>query len=73
MGLPAPNTAPARCADCAHVVIQAVTFDGHIVQRDRCAHPAGPKPMFDGCVWHKEKAREAGATACGLDSTTIRR
>ena len=61
MSLPAPNTAPARCADCAHVVIQAVTFDGHIVPRDRCAHPAGPKLMFDGCGWHKEKARIDGA------------
>lgn len=62
MGLPAPSIAPARCADCAHVVIQAVTFDGHIVQRDRCAHPAGPKPMHEGCGWHitKEKARING-------------
>ena len=62
MGLPAPSTAPARCADCAHVVIQAVTFDGHIVPRDRCAHPSGPKPMHEGCGWHitKEKARING-------------
>ena len=60
MGLPAPSTAPARCADCAHVVIQAVTFVGHIVPRDRCAHPAGPKLMFDGCGWRKEKARING-------------
>ncbi len=61
MGLPAPSTAPARCADCAHVVIQAVTLDGHATPRDRCAHPAGPKPMHDGCGWRKEKARIDGA------------
>ena len=55
-----PTTAPARCRSCHHVLIMAVTFDGHIVPRDRCAHPAGPKPMFDGCGWHKEKARVNG-------------
>lgn len=62
MSLPAPTSAPARCVSCAHVVIQAVTFDGHIVPRDRCAHPAGPKPMYEGCGWHitKEKARING-------------
>ena len=61
MGLPAPTSAPASCVSCSHVVIQAVTFDGHIVQRDRCAHPAGPKPMYEDCGWHKEKARINGA------------
>ena len=54
------NSAPERCASCVHVAIQSVMFDGRVTPRDRCAHPAGPKPMFNGCGWHKEKARING-------------
>ena len=71
MSLPAPNTAPARCADCAHVELITVTLDGHTTPRDRCAHPAGPKPMHDGCGWHKEKARINGwRPSAGLVQTS---
>lgn len=57
-----PNTAPARCRSFHHVLIMAVTVKGRTIQCDRCAHPAGPKPMHDGCGWHitKEKARING-------------
>ena len=57
-----PNAALARCRSCHHVLIMSVTVKGRTIQSDRCAHPAGPKPMYEGCGWHitKEKARING-------------